>query len=165
MQPRAHRPVTTFSTASRARQGAPGLTAWTWSTRSGCGNRGGDERPEWPAVGGRGQGRAARRWRCGSFRHALWAEAHQACRAAAPGGPVTGRMRCPPYQPGTAPIRKHQAVSLASCAAVGKSQPRVAERRALSGSAPPASTVLRIPQAGRACGAPLTPEPLPPQRA
>jgi hypothetical protein len=47
-----------------------------------------------------------------------------------------------------------------------KSQGPGPERRALSGSAPPASTVLRIRAArGRAYGAPLTPEPLPTQRA
>jgi len=101
------------------------------------------------------------------LRRALRAEALRRAELPRPVAPVTGRMRYPPYLPGAAPGREDQAVSLARSASLpGKVTGTGAERRALSGSAPPASTVLRIRAArGHAFGAPLTPEPLPPQRA
>ena len=118
--------------------------------RSGRGPaREGNERPGWPAVGGRGQSRAARRRRGGSFRRALRAEALRRAELPRPAAPVTGRMRSPPYLPGAAPVARRPGSS-ASCqmrrSREGHGQR--AERRALSGSAPPASTVLRIPLRG-----------------
>jgi hypothetical protein len=95
-------------------------------------NRGGDERPEWPAVDGPGNRPPA-------------VPAVSARRRTRPRGP--GR-----WPRGAAPVAGKIAAAGTEC-------------RALSGSAPPASMVLCIPQPGRACGAPLTMEPLPPQRA
>ena len=102
--------MTTFPTASRARLGAPGRRPGRGAREAGATDRGGDEQPEWPAVGGRGQGRAARRRRCGSFRRALRAEALRRAELPRPVAPVTGRMRYPPYLPGAAPVREDQAV-------------------------------------------------------
>jgi hypothetical protein len=65
-----------------------------------------DERPKWPAVNGRDQGRAAGRGRCGSYRHALRAEALRRAELPRPVAPVTGRMRCPPYLPVPRPMKR-----------------------------------------------------------
>jgi hypothetical protein len=66
-------------------------------------------------------------------------------RAAAHGCPGTGRSRSPPSRPDAVPYEQGQAVTLAPGApiAVRKVTATGAERRALSGSAPPAS---RAPQ-------------------
>jgi len=80
--------------------------------------------------------------------------------AAAHGSPATDRARAPVA---TTPVSRDtsqgQAVSVAPCAPVAlwKITGAGPERRALSGSAPPASTVLRVRATrGRACGALLT---------
>ena len=69
--------------------------------------------------------------------------------AAAHGTPVTGRLRSPPY-PAAAPASTTARPSASR--QVRRSREDVtatgAERRALSGLAPPASTVLRIPLRG-----------------
>ena len=64
--------------------------------------------------------------------------------------PVTGRLRSPAVPPGTAPASNGQAVNLAPSAPGGHEAVIATgpERRALSGLAPPASTVLRIPLRG-----------------
>ena len=136
--------------------GAPGLTARTCTAGNGRGQAGSDERPGWPAVGGRGQiGGAPLAVRQLSSRPS--GGSPTARRAAAPGGPgdrppavtaVSARCRARPRRPGRQPR--------VSYAVAGKVTDTGAERRALSGSAPPALTVLRIPQAERAFGAPLS---------
>ncbi len=79
--------------------------------------------------------------------------------AAAHGSPVTGRLRSPPYLPGTAPADDGQAVSLAPSAAVAV---KMSQRPGRNAAHCPGW--LLQPQrcfasrcAGRACGAPLTP--------
>ncbi len=57
-------------------------------------------------------------------------------------------MRCPPYRPPPRPARGPGRHARARCADAGKVAAAGAERRALSGLAPPASTVLRIPLRG-----------------
>jgi len=63
--------------------------------------------------------------------------------------PADGHHRPPPQRPDAAPC---ELVELSGIAGIGrlpqKSQLTGSERRALSGSAPPASTVLRIPLRG-----------------
>ncbi len=70
--------------------------------------------------------------------------------AAAHGTPVTGRLRSPPY-PAAAPASTTARASTSCRKRAGRREKVTAdgpERRALSGSAPPASTVLRIPLRG-----------------
>src|SRR5579875_1219184 len=110
--------------------------------------------------------RAARRRRGGSFRHALRAEALRRAELPRPVAPGDRPRAVPAISPGAAPVREDQAVRHAPDALTPeKRHSDGAERSALSGLPPPTSTVLRIPQAGRAYGALLTLEPLPAQRA
>jgi hypothetical protein len=84
------------------------------------------------------------------------------------GSLATGRNPFRRNGPSVARHEQDPAVRGAPCAPVAgrKSTGAGPERRALSGSVPPTSTVLRVrAPLGRACGAPLTPEPLPTQRA
>ena len=104
--------------------------------------------------------------RGGSFARVLRTKAlrtRRLPRMAAPAPAAAGPRR---NVPGAARRELVSAVSLAPGAPIaGRKSPETG-RRALSGSAPPASTVLRIrAPRGRAYGAPLTPEPLPTQRA
>jgi hypothetical protein len=72
-------------------------------------NRGSDERPGWPAVGGRGQIRgSAVGGRQLSSR--LRTEALRRAELPRPAAPVTGRVRYPPYRSGAAPISGDQTV-------------------------------------------------------
>ena len=106
--------------------------------------------------------------RGGSFARVLRTKAlrtRRLPRTAAPPPAAAGpRRNVPDAAPARAgPGRQHRARCADRRAKVTGTGP---ERRALSGSAPPASTVLRIrAPRGRAYGAPLTPEPLPTQRA
>ena len=89
----------------------------------------------------------ARRWRCGSFRRALRAEALRRAELPRPAAPVTGRMRCPPYRPGATTVREDQAVSLARVAPTpeghsdGDGTPRIVRvgPSSLNGASHPAS--------------------------
>jgi hypothetical protein len=60
--------------------------------------------------------RGTRRWRGGSFRRALRAEALRRAELPRPAAPVADRMRYRPYLPGAAPGSQDQAVSLARVA-------------------------------------------------
>ena len=98
-----------------------------------------------------------RRWRCGSFRRALRAEALRRAELPRPVAPVTGRMRCPPYLPGAARGREAQAVRLT------RDAPPPGESQRPGRNAAHCPGRLLQPQrcfasrcAGRAFGAPLT---------
>jgi hypothetical protein len=83
----------------------------------------------------------------GSFAASFGRKSYGAATASR-GTPVTGRLRSPPY-PAAAP-RQHPGQAVNICAECASSQENVSHRgcRALSGLAPPASTVLRIPLRG-----------------
>ena len=102
--------------------------------------------------------------RGGSFSPRPSAASPTARRLPRTAAPVTGRLRSPPY-PAAAPAAPRPGPQRrARCADRREDVTATgADRRALSGLAPPTSTVLRIPQAGRAYGALLTLEPLPAQ--
>jgi hypothetical protein len=117
-------------------------------------------------VGGRGQGRAAHRRRCGSFRRALRAGALRRAELPRPVAPVAGRVQCPPYHPGAAPVREDQAVKHAGVAPTpGRSRRRRRNAAHCPGRPLQPQRCFASRYAGRACGALLTPEPLPTQRA
>jgi hypothetical protein len=118
---------------------APRVGANIGGELSGCNDR--RQRPELP--GSRRCGAAASlapfgRWPCGRGRLP---------RTAAPTPTATGSRR---NGPGAARHEQDQADGVAPCAPVAgrKVTGSGPERRALSGSAPPASTVLRIPLCG-----------------
>ena len=153
----AHRPCDNFLYSFRAHPRRAGASRPGHGAReAGAAKSWSDERSGWPAVGGRGQSRAARRWRCGSFRRALRAEALRRAELPRAAAPVTGRMRCPPYRPGAAPVREGQAVSPARVAPSPERSQRRGRNAAhcpgrplqVNGAPHPASgTLLRLPRA------------------
>ena len=117
-----------FSRAHLRRAGPDGLDVACEDRARPNGGR--DERPGWAAAGGRGQIGGKRRWRCGSFRRALRAEALRRAELPRPVVPVTGRVRYPPYLPGAAPASRSQAVSLAPDAPIAGKRSRSTGRNA-----------------------------------
>jgi hypothetical protein len=152
------RPVTTFSTVSRAnlrRAGPDGLDV----------NRARRARP----IGGVMSGPVARRTRPGqsggaplaggSFRRALRAEALPRAELPRPVASVTDRVQCPPYLPDAAPGREDQAVSLTRIAPTpGRSQAPGRNAAHCPGRPVQPQRCFASRCAGHAFGVPLTPE-------
>jgi hypothetical protein len=139
--------------------GAPNLTAPAVDSEDGREQPRGKERPGWAAVGGRGSPLVSP-LRGGSFAASFGRKPYGAA-AAAHGTPVTGRLRSPPY-----PAAAHASTTALrhACARCAGSREDVIatgpDRRALSGLAPPASTVLRIPLRGTRLRRAVDPEDL-----
>jgi hypothetical protein len=129
--------------------GAPGLTAPAVSSETDARNRGES-----------GAGRVTRRRRLRFTRGSAVVGRQLRSRpsddgptdaaAAALGSPVTGRLRSPPYLPGTEHASSRPAVTFTPGAPVRRLDVTATapERHALSEPVPPASTVLRIPLRG-----------------
>ncbi len=65
-----------------------------------------------------------RRWRCGSFRRALRAEALRRAELPRPVAPVTGRLRYPPYHPGPRPAAMTRPSGTRRSAVAGRTSQR-----------------------------------------
>ena len=73
------------------------------------GRAGKNERPEWPAEGGRGQSGQLAVGGAAAFVTPFGRKPARRAELPHPAAPVTDRLRCPPYQPVGAPVHEDQA--------------------------------------------------------